>query len=131
MPADTPSGPEGSVKIVEFTLFGQPFMAMEAGEMDNFNHSVSFTVLCEDQAEIDKYYDALLKDGGKEENCGWVADKFGLRWQIVPKELNEMTASKDRDRARKAIEAMLGMKRLDLAKLRAAFGHAEEHRANT
>lgn len=76
MPADSPSGPPGSVVIVEFKLFGQPFTAMAAGPLDPFNHAISFVVDCEDQAEIDRYWDALGKDGTIEQ-CGWVRDKYG------------------------------------------------------
>src|SRR5215208_7030361 len=77
LPAESPSGPAGSVKVVEFTLFSQKFMAMSAGPLDQFNHSVSFTVNCKDQAEIDRYWNALLA-GGKAEQCGWLKDKYGL-----------------------------------------------------
>ena len=75
VPAETPSGPPGSVKVVEFTLFGRPFQAMEAGPLDPFNHAISFSVPCDDQAELDRYYDALLA-GGQPEDCGWVADRL-------------------------------------------------------
>src|SRR6478735_9709313 len=81
LPADSPSGPAGSVKVVEFTLMGQPFMAMSAGPLDPFNHAVSFVVQCDDQTEIDRYWNALL-EGGKAEQCGWLKDRFGLSWQI-------------------------------------------------
>src|SRR5687767_10120683 len=83
LPAETPSGPPGSVKVVEFTLFGQPFQAMAAGPLDEFNHSVSFMVSCETQAELDRYWNALL-EGGKGQDCGWLRDRFGLYWQITP-----------------------------------------------
>jgi predicted 3-demethylubiquinone-9 3-methyltransferase (glyoxalase superfamily) len=74
LPADTPSGPAGSVKVVEFTLAGQPFMAISAGPLDPFNHAISFIVDCEDQAEVDHYWNKLL-DGGKAEQCGWLKDR--------------------------------------------------------
>lgn len=120
MPADTPSGPEGSVKVVEFTLFGQKFIAMSAGPLDDFNHAISFMVHCDDQAEIDRYWDALLANGGRAEECGWVRDKFGVCWQITPTALNEMMADPDRAKARRVAQAMLKMKKLDLGELRAA-----------
>jgi predicted 3-demethylubiquinone-9 3-methyltransferase (glyoxalase superfamily) len=83
LPADSPSGPAGSVKIVEFTLMGQLFMAFSAGPLDAFNHSISFMVQCDDQTEIDRLW-AALSDGGKVERCGWLKDRYGLYWQIAP-----------------------------------------------
>jgi predicted 3-demethylubiquinone-9 3-methyltransferase (glyoxalase superfamily) len=120
LPADSPSGPAGSVKVVEFTLAGQPFVAFSAGPLDPFNHAVSFMVECEDQAEIDRYWEALGA-GGTHEPCGWLKDRYGLSWQIAPKALGEMMKSPDRAAARRAAEAMLGMKKLDLAGLERAF----------
>jgi predicted 3-demethylubiquinone-9 3-methyltransferase (glyoxalase superfamily) len=120
VPSDTPSGPAGSVDVVEFTLFGQPFMAIGAGPLDPFNHAISFMVMCADQAEIDRYWDALL-DGGQAEQCGWLRDRYGLAWQIVPAEFGEMASSPDRAAAKRASDAMMGMVKLDIAALRAAF----------
>jgi predicted 3-demethylubiquinone-9 3-methyltransferase (glyoxalase superfamily) len=120
LPAESPSGPAGSVNVVEFTLFGQSFMAMGAGPLDPFNHAISFAVMCEDQAEIDRYWDALLA-GGAPERCGWLKDRYGVSWQIVPTVLGEMMAHPDRDKARRAAEAMLQMVKLDVARLKAAF----------
>ena len=120
MPADSPSGPPGSVKVVEFVLFGQPFMAMSAGPLDPFNHAVSFVVNCDDQAELDRYWNALLA-GGKAEACGWLTDRYGLSWQIVPTVLGEMMANPDRARAKRAAEAMMKMVKLDIAALKAAY----------
>jgi predicted 3-demethylubiquinone-9 3-methyltransferase (glyoxalase superfamily) len=121
LPSDSPSGPAGSVEVVEFTLFGQPFMAIGAGPLDQFNHAVSFVVTCEDQAEIDRYWDALL-EGGSAEQCGWLRDRYGLFWQIVPAVLSEMMGDPDRDKARRASEAMLTMVKFDIAALWRAFG---------
>lgn len=120
MPADTPSGPAGSVKVVEFTLVGQPFVAFSAGPLDAFNHAVSFMVECDDQAEIDRYWDALGA-GGTIEQCGWLRDRYGLFWQIAPTRLTEMMKSPDKAAARRATEAMLKMKKLDVAALESAF----------
>ena len=120
VPADTPSGPAGSVKVVEFTLAGQPFMAISAGPLDPFNHAVSFVVDCEDQAEVDHYWDKLL-DGGRAEQCGWLRDRYGLSWQIVPRVLGEMMKDGARARAKRVTETMLGMVKLDIAELRAAY----------
>lgn len=119
MPVDSPSGPAGSVDVVEFTLLGQPFMAISAGPLDPFNHAVSFMVECEDQAELDRYWDALAT-GGTIEACGWVRDRYGLCWQIVPRVLGEYMKDPDRAAARRAGEAMMKMKKLDIAALTAA-----------
>ena len=121
LPADTPSGPEGSVKLVDFTLLGQPFMAISAGPLDSFNHAISFVVKCESQKEIDRYWDGLLADGGTPEQCGWLRDRFGVSWQIVPSFLNDMMADKDRAKAKRVAEATLKMVKLDVAALRAAY----------
>jgi predicted 3-demethylubiquinone-9 3-methyltransferase (glyoxalase superfamily) len=118
--SESPSGPPGSVKVVEFVLCGQPFMAMSAGPLDPFNHAISFVVDCEDQAELDRYWNALLK-GGSAEQCGWLKDRYGVSWQIVPRVLGEMMASTDRAKAKRASDAMLKMVKLDIATLRAAF----------
>jgi predicted 3-demethylubiquinone-9 3-methyltransferase (glyoxalase superfamily) len=120
IPADTPSGPAGSVAVVEFTLFGQAFMAISAGPLDPFNHAISFVVNCANQAEVDRYWDALL-DGGSAEQCGWLKDRHGVSWQIVPTALGEMMTDPDRAKAKRAAEAMLKMVKLDIAGLRRAF----------
>jgi len=120
VPAETPSGPAGSVQVIEFTLAGQPFMAINAGPLDPFNHSISFMVNCDDQAEVDRLWNALSA-GGTIEQCGWLKDRYGLSWQIVPKRLGELM--KDRSSAKRVMEAMLKMKKLDVAGLeRAARG---------
>ena len=122
IPADTPSGPAGSVQVIEFTLAGQKFMAINAGPLDPFNHAISFLVNCTDQAEVDRLWDALSA-GGTIEQCGWLKDRYGLSWQIVPTALGELMRGADRDRARRVMEAMLKMKKLDIAGLkRAAAG---------
>jgi predicted 3-demethylubiquinone-9 3-methyltransferase (glyoxalase superfamily) len=120
MPSESPSGPPGSVKVVEFVLFGQPFIAMSAGPLDPFNHAVSFVVNCDDQAELDRYWIALL-EGGSAEQCGWLKDRFGLSWQIVPTVLGEMMADPDRTKAKRASDAMMKMVKIDIAALQAAF----------
>jgi predicted 3-demethylubiquinone-9 3-methyltransferase (glyoxalase superfamily) len=118
--ADTPSGPAGSVKVVDFTLFGQRFQAISAGPHHEFNDAVSIVVLCDDQAELDRYWSALLDGGGKPQACGWLIDRFGLRWQIVPAILEELMADEDSARARRVAEAMLKMVKLDIAALQKA-----------
>ncbi len=119
MPSESPSGPPGSVKIVEFVLFGQDFTAMTAGPLDPFNHAVSFVVNCEDQAELDKYWNALL-EGGQPEQCGWLKDRFGLSWQIVPTLLAELITDPDKAKAKRASDAMMKMVKIDVAALKAA-----------
>jgi predicted 3-demethylubiquinone-9 3-methyltransferase (glyoxalase superfamily) len=120
LPADSPSGPAGSVQVVAFTLLGQPFMAMSAGPFEPFNHAISFTIECADQAEVDRLWDAL-SEGGKTEACGWLKDRYGLSWQIVPKALGEMMKDPDRARARRVAEAMMKMVKLDVAELTRAY----------
>ena len=124
MPSESPSGPPGSVKVVDFVLFGQNFSAMSAGPHDSFNHAISFVVHCDTQAEIDRYWDALLADGGAAEECGWLKDRFGLCWQIVPTVLLSMMADPDRAKAKRATDAMLKMVKLDIATLQAAYAGA-------
>jgi predicted 3-demethylubiquinone-9 3-methyltransferase (glyoxalase superfamily) len=123
LPAETPSGPAGSVKVVEFTLAGQPFMAIGAGPLDPFNHAVSFVVNCVDQAEVDRYWNRLL-EGGKAEQCGWLKDRYGVSWQIVPTVLGEMMKDTDRARAKRVTEAMLKMVKFDIAALKKAYAAA-------
>jgi len=121
MQSESPSGPPGSVKVVDFTLFGQRFQAMTAGPHHDFNDAISIVVLCEDQKEIDKYWDALLSGGGKPQACGWLNDKYGLRWQIVPAKMDEMMADKDPARSKRVTDAMLQMIKLDLPTLEKAY----------
>jgi predicted 3-demethylubiquinone-9 3-methyltransferase (glyoxalase superfamily) len=121
LPVDSPSGPAGSVAVVEFTVLGQPIRAMSAGPLDPFNHAISFEVTCDTQAEIDKYWDALLA-GGTPEQCGWLRDRYGLSWQVVPKVLAELMTDPDRGKAKRASEAMLKMVKIDIAELKRAAG---------
>ena len=121
MQSDSPSGPPGSVKVVEFVLFGQSFTAMSAGPLDPFNHAVSFVVSCDDQAEVDRYWNALLANGGVPEQCGWLKDRYGLSWQIVPKVMFEMMADPDRAKSKRASDAMMTMVKFDIAALKKAY----------
>jgi predicted 3-demethylubiquinone-9 3-methyltransferase (glyoxalase superfamily) len=121
LPADSPSGPAGTVPLVQFTLFGQPFMAIAAGPLDPFNHAISFHISCDDQAEIDRYWNAIAEAGGTIEECGWIKDRYGVLWQISPAILTDMMADEDQARAKRVAEAMLKMKKLDIAKLKAAY----------
>ena len=120
MPSESPSGPPGSVKLVDFVLCGQSLTAMSAGPLDPFNHAVSFVVNCDDQAEIDKYWNALLDNGGTAEQCGWLRDRYGVSWQILPKVLAEMMNEPDRAKAKRVTDAMLQMVKIDIAGLQAA-----------
>jgi len=117
--ADNPSGPAGSVGMMAFTLGDQRYMAINAGPLDPFNHAFSIAVECDDQAEVDRLWDAL-KEGGTTEPCGWLKDRWGLSWQIVPKRLGELIGSADPDTAKRVTEAMLKMGKLEIAGLEAA-----------
>ena len=123
MRAESPSGPPGSVVVVDFTLFGQRFQAMTAGPHDEFNDAMSLMVECDDQAEVDRYWTALLEGGGKTQACGWLTDRFGVRWQITPRRLSELMRDPDPARAKRVAEAMMQMIKIDIAALaRAAAG---------
>jgi len=123
VPAESPSGPAGSVTVVDFTLLGQPVQAMSAGPHHKFNDAVSFVVECDDQAELDRYWNAILEGGGTPQACGWINDRFGVRWQIVPAVLDELMRSPDQAAAGRVAQAMLKMVKLDIGALeRAARG---------
>ena len=121
MQSESPSGPPGSVKVVDFTLFGQKFQAMTAGPHHDFNDAISMVVECDDQAELDRYWSALLSNGGQPQACGWLIDRFGLRWQIVPALLVKMMADPDPVRSKRVSDAMLQMIKLDIAELEKAY----------
>jgi predicted 3-demethylubiquinone-9 3-methyltransferase (glyoxalase superfamily) len=121
LPSESPSGPPGSVKVVDFTLFGQRFQAMSAGPHHEFNDAVSMVIACDDQAELDRYWNALLEGGGKPQACGWLIDRYGLRWQIVPAILDDLMADKDQARAKRVTDVMLQMVKLDIAALQKAY----------
>jgi predicted 3-demethylubiquinone-9 3-methyltransferase (glyoxalase superfamily) len=119
-PADTPSGPAGMVLTVDFTVAGQRLQGLNGGNDFTFNEAVSLVYECEDQAEVDTLWAALTADGGEPGPCGWLKDRFGLSWQIVPKELNRLMDDPDPERARRAMEAMLQMGKIEVDELRAA-----------
>ena len=122
-PADNPSMKEGGVLVVEFTLAGQSYIGLNGGPLFPFTEAVSFQVRTEDQEETDRLWDALIANGGEESQCGWLKDRWGLSWQITPKRLLELMADPDKDRARRAMEAMLEMRKIDIAAVeRAADG---------
>ena len=110
-------GPAGSVMTVLFELDGQRFVGINGGPQFTFDEAVSFQIDCADQAEVDHYWDALTA-GGEESQCGWLKDRFGLSWQVVPRGMEEVLA--DPERGQRAMQAMFGMRKLDLAALRAA-----------
>jgi len=120
-PADNPSTKKGEVLTVEFMLSGRPFMALNGGPEFPFTEAVSFSIECQDQAEVDRYWEALVADGGEPSVCGWLKDRFGVSWQVVPRQLNEFMRSDDRAGAERAMQAMLEMTKLDIAKLQEAF----------
>ena len=113
-------GEAGSVLTVAWELDGQPFLGINGGPQFSFDEAISFLITCADQAEADRYWDQLLADGGEEQMCGWLKDRFGLCWQVVPSGLDEVLNDPDPARAQRATAAMLQMRRLDLAALRAA-----------
>jgi predicted 3-demethylubiquinone-9 3-methyltransferase (glyoxalase superfamily) len=119
--SESPSGPPGSVKVVDFTLLGQRFQAISAGPHHEFNDAISLVVLCMDQAEIDQYWNALLEGDGKEQACGWLIDRYGLRWQIVPAILDEMMRDTDPARSKRVTDALLKMVKIDISALQQAY----------
>ncbi len=116
-PAETPSGPADMVLTVDFTLAGQQIQGLNGGPHFTFNEAVSFVIDCDDQAEVDRLWDALTVGGGEPGPCGWLKDRFGLSWQIVPRRLNELLNDPDPGRARRAMEAMLKMGKIEVAQL--------------
>jgi predicted 3-demethylubiquinone-9 3-methyltransferase (glyoxalase superfamily) len=118
---DSPGGKAGTVLVVEFTLAGQRFMALNGGMRFEYTHAVSFSIDCADQAEVDRLWDALLANGGQAERCGWLKDRYGLSWQIVPSALPKYLGGADRAGAQRAMQAMLGMVKLDIAGLKKAY----------
>lgn len=117
---DSP-GPEGAVMVIEFQLNGQNFVAINGGPQFKFNESVSFEIDCQDQAEIDHYWDALLQGGGEPGPCGWLKDRFGLSWQVNWGPLIEMLIDEDKEKAGRAMHAMLQMSKMDVAQLQKAY----------
>jgi predicted 3-demethylubiquinone-9 3-methyltransferase (glyoxalase superfamily) len=109
----------GTVMTVEFELDGNRFVGINGGPQFKFDEAVSFQITCDDQEEVDYYWDRL-SEGGEEGPCGWVKDRYGLSWQVVPTGMDELFSDPDPERARRAMEAMLGMKKLDIAALRSA-----------
>lgn len=118
-------GPAGTVLTVDFELDGQPFTAINGGPQFTFSEAISLLINCADQAEVDYYWDAMLAGGGEESMCGWLKDRYGLSWQVVPEGMAEVMADPDPSRAERAMRAMLTMRKLDVAALRAAADAAD------
>jgi predicted 3-demethylubiquinone-9 3-methyltransferase (glyoxalase superfamily) len=113
-------GPAGEVMTVEWELNGQKFVGINGGPQFQFSEAVSFMISCKDQEEVDYYWDRLTADGGKEGQCGWLSDRFGLAWQVVPEGMDEVFSDPDPAKAERSMAAMMKMKKLDIAELRAA-----------
>ena len=120
---DWPAGKAGETILVDFTLLGQSYQALNGGanESGKFNQSVSLAVTCKDQAEVDRYWAALTSDGGEPIMCGWLKDRYGIRWQIVPEIMIDMMMDKNTEKSKRAMEAMMQMVKLDIGRLKAAF----------
>jgi predicted 3-demethylubiquinone-9 3-methyltransferase (glyoxalase superfamily) len=123
-PAKTPAGPAGMVLTVDFTVAGQQLQGLNGGPQFKFTESVSFVIDCEDQAEVNRLWEALTANGGEPGPCGWLKDRFGLSWQIVPRRLGELVNDRDPERARRAMEAMLTMGKIEIAELERAVDAA-------
>jgi predicted 3-demethylubiquinone-9 3-methyltransferase (glyoxalase superfamily) len=120
-PGDYPGGTEGTELTVDFTVLGRAFVGLNGGPEFKPNESISFMVMTEDQAETDRYWNAIVDNGGQESECGWCKDKWGFSWQITPRVLLEATTSNDQAAAKRAFEAMMTMRKIDVAKIEAAI----------
>lgn len=114
-------GPAGSVMTVNFQIEGQEFVALNGGPVFQFNESISFVINCNSQQEVDEYWSKLTANGGQESQCGWLKDNFGVSWQVVPKRLEELMTDKKPHKVQKVTEAMMKMKKIDIAKLEEAY----------
>lgn len=119
---DVTPGPNGIASSVRFELEGQEFIGFNAGPQFKFNEAVSMFVNCEDQAEVDYFWKALTADGGEESMCGWLKDKYGLSWQIIPKQLGELMGDPDPEKSKRVMDAMLKMQKIIVADLQKAHG---------
>jgi len=126
-PGDYPSGKAGNVLTVEFTVLGMDFVGLNGGPQFKFDEAISFQVYTDDQEETDRYWNAIVDNGGEESMCSWCKDRFGLSWQIVPKRLMELMSEKDPAKSKAAFEAMMQMRKIDIAPLDAAVERAPAH----
>ncbi len=120
-PTETPGNEQGSEVLVNFTIFGRPFIALNGGPQFPHSEAISFQIPCADQAEIDKYWELLTADGGQESQCGWLKDKFGISWQVVSPDMGKYLGGADAAGAQRATQAMLEMKKIDLAAMEKAY----------
>ena len=120
-PGDYPDGKQGNELTVDFTVLGRSFSGLNGGPNFKPNESVSFMVMTEDQAETDRYWNAIVGNGGQESECGWCKDKWGFSWQITPRVLLEATTSSDKAAAKRAFDAMMTMRKIDVARIEAAL----------
>ena len=120
-PTDTPGNKQGEEIVVNFKISGKPFIGLNGGPQFPHSEAISFQIPCADQHEIDKYWELLTKDGGQESQCGWLKDKFGISWQITSPELMKYLGGTDSAGSKRATQAMLGMKKIDLATLEGAY----------
>lgn len=123
-PMDFPGGKAGDVLVIDFTLMGQDFMALNNRAAAGFSDAYSFQIITDDQAETDHYWTLLTSDGGAESQCGWCRDRFGLSWQVTPRRLMEIMSSPDRAAAQRGMAAMMTMRKIDIAVLDKAFADA-------
>ena len=120
-PVETPGNAPQTEVTIDFEIFGQRFMALNGGPLFTHSEAVSFVIPCTDQAEVDHYWDLLTADGGEESQCGWLKDKFGVSWQVIPSEMGRYLGGPDAEGRSRATRAMLSMRKLDLAGLKAAY----------
>lgn len=120
-PTDTPGNKQGEEIVVNFKIFGRPFIALNGGPQFTFSEAVSLQIPCSSQDEIDRYWALLTSDGGQESQCGWLKDKFGFSWQVTSPEMNQYLGGSDHEGAQRATQAMLGMKKINLAEMRKAY----------
>ena len=123
-PTDTPGNAKGDEIVVNFKIFGKPFIGLNGGPQFPHSEAISFQIPCKDQNEIDKYWNLLIADGGQESQCGWLKDKFGVSWQVTSPKMNEWLGGSDAEGAQRATKAMLEMRKIDLATMEAAY-HGE------
>jgi predicted 3-demethylubiquinone-9 3-methyltransferase (glyoxalase superfamily) len=120
-PTETPGNAEGSEILVNFTIFGRPFIGLNGGPQFPHSEAISFQIPCADQSEIDRYWQILTADGGQESQCGWLKDKFGISWQVVSPEMGKYLGGANAAGAQRATQAMLAMKKIDLAAMEKAY----------
>ncbi|MGA1279437.1 MAG: VOC family protein [Candidatus Nanopelagicaceae bacterium] len=120
-PTDTPGNRQGEEIVVEFEMFGRPFIALNGGPQFKFNEAISLQIPCNNQEEIDTYWRLLTENGGQESQCGWLKDRFGLSWQVTSPEMNKYINGPEAEGAKRATEAMLKMRKIDLKELERAY----------